>query len=53
MRTGRGAYRYVERENDWGYQHIMLLENGDISVQWENMSTGNRSVGALIWHKRR
>jgi hypothetical protein len=53
MLTGRGAYRYIERENDWGHHYIMLLENGDISVQWENMSAGNRNHGALIWYKRR
>src|SRR5215212_7447055 len=36
MRVGKGAYRYVdhERQNDWAYHYIMLLENGDISVQW-------------------
>lgn len=43
MRTGRGYYRYVERKNDWGYHYIMLLNNGDISVPWENMSASNRN----------
>ena len=52
IRTGRGYYRYVARENDWGYHYIMLLDNGDISVQWENMSAGNRNHGSLIWFKR-
>ncbi len=52
MRTGKGTYRYIGRENDWGYHHIMLLENGDISVQWENMSAGKRNHGALIWFRR-
>lgn len=51
MKTGRGAYRHLNREDDWGYHYIMLLKNGDISVQWENMSAGARETGALIWHK--
>lgn len=51
MRTGRGAYRHLHREDDWGYHYIRLLENGDISVQWENMSAGKRHTGALIWNR--
>ncbi len=53
MHTGRGAYRHLVRQDDWGHHYIRLLENGDVSVQWENMSAGNRRTGALIWHKRR
>ena len=53
MHTGRGVYRHIDREDDWGYHYIRLLESGDVSVQWENMSDGNRGRGALIWHKRR
>jgi hypothetical protein len=51
MRTGRGAYLEVGRKHDWGYHYIMLLENEDISVQWENMSEGKRTIGSLIWRK--
>jgi hypothetical protein len=51
MKTGRGAYHHLHRKDDWGYHYIRLLENGDISVQWENMSAGTRETGALIWRK--
>lgn len=53
MNTGREAYHHTDRVDDWGYHYVRLLENGDLSVQWENMSAGVRKTDSLVWHKKR
>jgi hypothetical protein len=52
MHTARGAYRHTKRIDDWGYHYLRLLENGNLSVQWENVSGGKRNTGALEWYRR-
>ncbi|MFA5844857.1 MAG: hypothetical protein WC971_08535 [Coriobacteriia bacterium] len=53
LRTARGGYEHTSRAGDWGYHYVKLLDNGDISVQWENVSGGQRLTGALVWRRER
>ena len=48
---GAGTYHHASRSEDWGLHHLRLLDNGDISVQWENMGGGERRTGSVVWNR--
>lgn len=52
MGSARGVYRYQNRRNrkraDWGNHYLMLLENGDIAVQWHNVSHARDRKGSYL-----
>ena len=55
-KSAHGVYRYVSfaRKHpfvDWGNQLLMLLDDGDFVVQWQNISHARDKKGAYMLHR--
>ncbi len=52
MGSARGVYRYLDRGQrplvDWGNHYLMLLDNGDLVVQWHNVSLARDAKGSYM-----